>query len=79
VDAEVDWDGRFVGHLRNVVIDQPYYRGEWTPAGVPEFDAALAARGWLPVTFRSADGAVSAPTRALVRPTPGVGVYFRFG
>ena len=79
MDAEVYWSGRQVGVLRNVVVDQPYYLGEWVPADVPEFTAELAARRWLPVTFRSPDGARTAPARALVSPAPGVGVYFRFG
>jgi hypothetical protein len=79
MDAEVYWEGRRVGLLRDVVVDQPYYRGEWLPSDVPEFTAALAAQRWLPVTFRSPDGSVTAPARALVSPTPGVGVYFRFG
>lgn len=77
MNAEVFWEGRPVGLLRNVVVDQPYYRGEWEPADTPEFAAALAVRYWLPVTFRTPDGSHTAPAAALADPT--VGVYFRFG
>jgi hypothetical protein len=79
MDAEVYWAGRRVGLLRGVRVDQPYYLGEWVPADDPEFTATLAARRWLPVLFRSPDGEMSAPARALISSTPGVGVYFRFG
>jgi hypothetical protein len=79
MDAEVYWSGRRVGLLRGVRVDQPYYRGEWVPLPDPEFSAALANRGWLPVLFRSPDGTISAPARALVSQAPEVGVYFRFG
>jgi hypothetical protein len=88
MDAEVYWDGRLVGHLRGVRVDQPYYRGEWRPAGDPEFArafAALQARvgagglGVLPVTLRSPDGRVSAAAGAVVRPAPERDPYFRFG
>jgi hypothetical protein len=79
MDAEVYWSGRRVGLLRGVRVDQPYYRGEWVPLHDPAFSAALANRVWLPVMFRSPDGTISAPARALVSRVPGVGVYFRFG
>jgi hypothetical protein len=87
MDAEVYWNGRLVGHLRGVRVDQPYYLGEWEPAGDAEFErefAALQARlgagvlGVLPVTFRSPDGRVTAPAAAMVRPAPERGPYFRF-
>jgi hypothetical protein len=87
MDAEVYWEGRLIGHLRNIVIDQPYYHGEWTPTGDPDFKRAyevLQARvapnglGMIPVTFRSPGGTVSAPAAAMVRPT-GTELYFRFG
>ena len=87
VDAEVYWEGRLVGHLRGVRVDQPYYHGQWQPAGDPEFERAFAALqtglgagGWgaLPVTFRSPDGRVSAPAAAVVRPAPERDPYFRF-
>jgi hypothetical protein len=79
MDADVYWQDRRVGVLRGVRVDQPYYRGEWTSADDPEFAAELAARKWLPVVFRSPDGATTAPARVLISATPGVGVYFRFG
>jgi hypothetical protein len=79
MDAEVFWEGRRVGVLRAVKVDQPYYHGEWVPSDDPEFAAVLAARKWLPVEFRSPDGAITAPARALVSAVPDVGVYFRFG
>jgi hypothetical protein len=79
MDAHVFWKGRRVGILRDARVDQPYYLGEWAPSDDPEFLAELAAQKWLPVEFRSPDGAINAPARALVSRTPGVGVYFRFG
>jgi hypothetical protein len=79
MDAEVYWQDRRVGVLRGVRVDQPYYRGEWTPSDDPEFAAELAARQWLPVVFRTPDGAITAPARVLLSRMPGVGVYFRFG
>jgi hypothetical protein len=79
LDAEVYWDGRQVGVLRGVTVDQPYYLGEWCPFDNLEFATQLAAQRWLPVVFRSKDGATTAPARALLSSTPGVGVYFRFG
>ena len=88
MDADVYWDGRLIGHLRNIVIDQPYYRGDWAPAGDAGFERAFRALqaeiapdglGLLPVTFRSPDGTVSAPAAAMVRPTPEPAPYFRFG
>jgi hypothetical protein len=79
MDAEVYWQGRRVGLLRDVRVDQPYYRGEWAPSDDPEFTAVLADQKWLPVVFRSPDGSTTAPARVLVSRTPGVGVYFRFG
>jgi hypothetical protein len=87
MDAEVYWEGRLVGHLREIVIDQPYYHGVWTPTGDPVFEQAYRAiqeqvapdgLGMIPVTFRSPDGLVSAPAAAMVRPT-GTEPYFRFG
>ena len=79
MDAEVYWQDRIVGVLRGVRVDQPYYQGEWIPSDDPEFAAELAARKWLPVVFRSPAGAITAPARALMSETPGVGIYFRFG
>jgi hypothetical protein len=79
MDAEVYWQDRRVGVLRGVRVDQPYYHGEWAPSDDPEFAAELAVQGWLPVVFRSPHGATTAPARALISATPGVGVYFRFG
>ena len=86
--AEVYWDGRLIGHLRHIVIDQPYYHGDWSPSGDAGFERAYRAMqaeidpdglGVLPVTFRSPDGTVSAPAAAMVRPTPEIAPYFRFG
>jgi hypothetical protein len=88
MDAEVYWDGRLVGHLRDVMIDQPYYHGNWSPSGDTGFERAYRALqaeiapdglGVLPVTFRSPDGTVSAPAAAMVRPAPESEPYFRFG
>jgi hypothetical protein len=79
MDAEVYWQGRRVGVLHDVRVDQPYYRGEWTPSDDPEFVIELVARKWLPVVFRTPDGAMTALARVLLSRTPDVGVYFRFG
>ena len=38
MNAEVFWGGRLVGYLRNIVIDQPYYHGEWISTGDPDFE-----------------------------------------
>jgi hypothetical protein len=87
VDGEVYWEGRLVGHLRDIVIDQPYYRGEWCPASDPAFERAfheMQARitpnglGVLAVLLRSPDGARSAPAAAMIRPAPEAAPYFRF-
>jgi hypothetical protein len=87
VDAEVYWDGRLIGHLRGVAVDQPYYHGAWVPAGDPGFEQAyraLQARvapnglGMLPVTFRSPDGAVTAPAALMVQ-SGAADPHFRFG
>jgi hypothetical protein len=83
----VYWDGRLVGHLRDIVLDQPYYHGAWTSTGDSDFErafAALQARmapdglGMIPVTLWSSDGSVSAPVAAMVRPDM-ADPYFRFG
>jgi hypothetical protein len=88
MDADVYWEGRLVGRLRNLVIDQPYYLGEWFPSGDVEFEQAyrtLQAEiapdglGVLPVTFQSADGTQSATAAAMVRPAPELTPYFRLG
>ena len=88
MDAEVYWDGRLIGHLRNIVIDQPCYLGDWVPTGDAGFERAFRALqaeiapdglGVLPVTFRSPDGTLSAPAAAMVRPIPETAPYFRFG
>jgi hypothetical protein len=88
MDAEVYWNGRLVGYLRDVRVDQPYYHGAWQSAGDPDFErefGALQARigagglGHLPVTLRSPDGQVAAPANAMVRPAPDRDPYFRFG
>jgi hypothetical protein len=79
MDAIVFWQGRRVGVLCGVKVDQPYYLGDWTPSDDSQFAAALEAQKWLPVEFRSPDGKTTAPARALLSKTPGVGVYFRFG
>ncbi len=87
MDAEVYWNGRLVGYLRNLVIDQPHYHGDWSSCGDAGFERAyrvLQAEiapdglGVLPVTFRSPDGTLSAPAAALVR-HPELEPYFRFG
>jgi hypothetical protein len=87
LDAEVYWEGRLVGYLRGIVIDQPLYRGAWIPTGDSEFEQAyraLQARvapnglGMLPVTLRSPNGSLSAPAAAMVRPAVAE-PYFRFG
>jgi hypothetical protein len=88
VDAEVYWEGRLVGYLRHVAVDQPYYRGTWESVWDAAFERAfheLQSRlspgglGVLPVTLRSPDGASSAPAAAMVRPAPEVAPFFRFG
>src|SRR5262245_17026379 len=88
MDAEVYWDGRLVGHFRNIIIDQPYFHGNWFPSGDTDFErgyrelqAAIGPDGLgvLPVTFRSPDGRMSAPAAAVVRPPPELEPYFRFG
>ena len=79
VDAEVYWDGRRVGTLRAVVVDQPYYHGRWYPAGDAGFEAALAVRGWLPVLFQAPADPAPVPARALASRLTEGGVYFRFG
>jgi len=87
MDAEVHWEGRLVGYLRDVTLDQPYYHGDWSSAGDPAFEQAYAEMqqtispsglGVLAVTFRSPDGDMSAPAAAMVRPAPAE-PYFRFG
>jgi hypothetical protein len=87
MDAEVYWEDRLIGRLSNIVIDQPYYQGAWTPTGDQEFERAylaLQARvapdglGMIPVTFRSPDGTVTAPAAAMVRANAAE-PYFRFG
>lgn len=86
MDAEVYWEGRLIGRLSNVVIDQPYYQGTWTPTGDPEFERAYQALqtrvapdglGMIPVTFRSPDGTLTAPAALMVRPDAAE-PYFRF-
>jgi hypothetical protein len=88
MDAEVYWNGRLVGRLSDITVDQPYYHGTWSSADDPAFERefrALQARlgaqglGMLPVTFRSPDGRLTAPARAMVRPAPESVPYFRFG
>ena len=88
MDAEVYWEGRLVGYLRGVVVDQPYYHGEWESAWDPAFERAfheLQSRlppnglGVLPVTFRTPDGASSVPAAAMVRPAPAIAPFFRLG
>ena len=88
MDAEVYWNGRLVGFLRSVRVDQPYYHGQWQSAGEATFArefAALQARigvgglGVLPVTLRSPDGRLSAPASMMVQPAPASAPYFRFG
>ena len=88
MDADVYWKDRLVGRLSDVKVDQPYYRGTWSSAHDPAFEEefrTLEARlgpnglGMLPVTFRSADGRISAPAQAMVRPAPESAPYFRFG
>jgi hypothetical protein len=88
VDAEVYWNGRLVGRLAGVRVDQPYYQGRWAGTGDPEFESeyrALQSRigpsgvGMLPVTFRSPDGLLSAPASLMIRPAPEPEPYFRFG
>jgi hypothetical protein len=88
MDAEVYWDGRLIGRFRNIVIEQPYYLGDWVSAGDAGFERAFRALqaeiapdglGVLPVTFRSPDGTLSAPAAAMVRPIPETAPYFRFG
>jgi hypothetical protein len=88
VDAEVYWEGRLVGYLRGVVVDQPYYHGEWESTWDPAFERAfhtLQSRlspgglGVLPVTFRAPEGSSSAPAVAMVRPAPATAPSFRFG
>jgi hypothetical protein len=70
------------------VVDQPYYHGDWSPAGDEGFEEAYHALqvniapdglGVLPVAFRSPDGTVSTPAAAVVRPAPERAPYFRFG
>jgi hypothetical protein len=39
MDAEVYWDGRLIGRLSNIVIEQPYYFG--APEAPPQ-GAAIA-------------------------------------
>jgi hypothetical protein len=79
MDAEVFWQDRHVGMLRGVRVDQPYYHGAWVPSDDPEFAAVLADRKELAVEFRSSDGVITAPARAILSRHPGVGIYFRFG
>jgi hypothetical protein len=88
VDADVYRNGRRVGRLSGVRVDQPYDQGTWTGAGDPGFEAefrAVQARlgpsalGMIPVTFRTPDGLVSAPARSMIRPAPEPEPYFRFG
>jgi hypothetical protein len=38
MDADVFWEDRLVGHLRDIMIDQPYYRAAWSSAGDQEFE-----------------------------------------
>ena len=87
MDAEVYWEGRLIGRLCNIVIDQPHYQGVWTPTGEPEFERAYQALqaqvfpnglGMIPVIFRSPEGTMVAPAAAMVRPTTPE-PYFRFG
>jgi hypothetical protein len=87
VDAEVYWQDRLVGHLRDLTVDQPYYLGTWQPAWDTEFERAFREMqtritpdglGTLPVTLRSPDGKLSAPASAMVRPAPVLEPYFRF-
>jgi hypothetical protein len=88
MDADVFWNGRLIGHLRNVVIDQPYYLGDWTSIQDPEFEQAFRSiqasigekgRGMIPVLFEASDSDLSAPARLMVRPAPESAPYFRFG
>jgi hypothetical protein len=88
MDADVYWNDRLVGRLSHVRVDQPYYHGTWSSAHDPTFEQelrALQARlgpnglGMLPVVFRSPDGRLAAPVRAMVRPAPETAPYFRFG
>jgi hypothetical protein len=88
MDAEVYWNDRLIGHLRDVTIDQPFYHGTWSPSGDAGFERAYRALqaeiapdglGVLAVTFRSLDGMVCAPAAAMVRPAPESKPYFRFG
>jgi hypothetical protein len=67
MDAEVYWAGRLIGRLSNIVIEQPYYLGNWVPAEDLGFEQAFRALqteiapdgiGVLPVTFRSSEGTV---------------------
>jgi hypothetical protein len=87
-DAHVYWDGRLIGLLRNIVIDQPYYHSDWFPSGDAEsvqayraLQTELAPDGLavLPVTVRSADGTGSAAAAAVVRPGPEPAPDVRFG
>lgn len=88
MDAEVYWNGNLIGHLRDIVIDQPYYLGNWTSTGNTEFTNAYREMqtkitpnglGILPVTFSSSDGTVTTPAAAIIRPAPETAPYFRFG
>lgn len=86
--AHVYWNGRLAGVLLLTAIDQPRYHGIWSTAHDPDFDQAYRAMqtniapdglGMLPVTFRSLDGKMSTPARAMVRPAPETAPYFRWG
>jgi hypothetical protein len=33
MEAEVYWEGRLIGHLRDVETDQPHNRGVWASTG----------------------------------------------
>jgi hypothetical protein len=85
--AEVYWQDCLAGHLCDLKIDQPYYRGTWKPAWDPGFEHAFREMqvriapdglGILPVTLRSTDGKLSTPAAAMVRPLPEREPYFRF-
>lgn len=79
MDADVDWEGRLIGRLADVRVDQPYDRGTWAGAGVTELEPAVRGEperigphglGVLPVVFHSTGGHSSAPAAALIRPAP---------